>query len=88
MFKRIFLSCMSVIALAFASVCAMALDILSLAQNQETMQKLDAELAQNVSHKVTDCRKPVSIGSGSGDSPLSFVSMLTAINSRSFTANA
>jgi len=51
-------------------------------------QKLEAELAQNVAHKVTDNRKPVSIGGGSGDSPLSFVSMLKAINSRSFSAAA
>jgi hypothetical protein len=53
-----------------------------------TPQKLDVELAQNVAHKVTDCRKPVSIGSDSDESALSFVSMLKAINSRSLSAAA
>jgi hypothetical protein len=53
-----------------------------------TPQKLEAELAQNVAHKVTDSRKPVSFGSGSGESALDFVSMLKAINSRSLSAAA
>lgn len=53
-----------------------------------TPQKLDAELEQNIAHKVTSDRKPVSIGSGSGESALSFVSMLKAINSRSLSAAA
>lgn len=53
-----------------------------------TPQKLDFELAQNVAHKAADSAKPVSIGGDSGDSPLSFVSMLKAINSRSLSAAA
>jgi len=53
-----------------------------------TPQKLDVELAQHSAQKVTSDRKPVSIGSGSGESALSFVSMLKAINSRSFGAAA
>ena len=53
-----------------------------------TPQKLDAQLAQNVANKVYDAGKPVSVGVKSDNHTLGFVSMLKAINSRSFTANA
>lgn len=53
-----------------------------------TPQKLEVELAQSVAHKVAANRNRLWIGGNSGDSPLSFVSMLKAINSRSFSATA
>lgn len=86
---RSFFTYIALAVIAFASVAAeLSMRIVSLAAEQLTPQKLEAELAQNVAHKFADNRKPVSIGSGSGDSPLSFVSMLKAINSRSFSAAA
>jgi len=91
MFKH----CRSFILSIGAAVMAMAsfaCELFLIAVNQVsaelTPQKLEAELEQNIAHKVTDNRKPVSIGGGSGDSPLSFVSMLKAINSRSLSAAA
>lgn len=85
-------SFMVAIASAIMAVASFAGELLLFAVDrfsaELTPQKLEVELAQNVAHKVTDNRKPVSIGGGSGDSPLSFVSMLKAINSRSFSATA
>lgn len=81
-------SFVTVIALSIMSMAVLAGEVLLKASNlvsaELTPQKLEVELAQNVAHKITDNRKPVSIGSGSGDSPLSFLAMLKAINSRSF----
>ena len=71
-----------------AFACEVFLKVSEVVAEALTPQKLEVELAQNVAQKITDSRKPVSIGSGSGDSPLSFVSMLKAINSRSFSAAA
>lgn len=71
-----------------AFACEVLLRVSAIVAESLTPQKLEVELAQNVAHKVTDSSKPFSIGSGSGDSPLSFVSMLKAINSRSFSATA
>lgn len=91
MFKH----CRSFIVAIGAAVMAMAnfvaefpMRIINLVAEELTPQKLDVELAQHSAQKVTDCRKPVSIGSGSGESALSFVSMLKALNSRSFSAAA
>lgn len=88
-------SCRSFIAAIGAAVMAMAsfasevfLIAVRNVSAELTPQKLDVELAQNVAHKVTDSAKPVSVGSGSGESALSFVSMLKAINSRSLSAAA
>lgn len=69
-------------------ICELPMRIVNMVAEVLTQQKLDIELAEHSMHKVTDSAKPVSIGSGSGDSPLSFVSMLKAINSRSFSSTA
>lgn len=63
-----------------ASVSDALLRASYLVAEQLTPQKLEAELAQNSMQKSTDSPKPVSSGSDSGDSPLSFVSMLKAVN--------
>jgi len=85
-------SFVTAIALSIMSMAALAGEVLlkvsNLVSAELTPQKLEAELAQNVAHNITDSRKPVSIGSDSGDSPLNFVAMLKAINSRSFCATA
>jgi hypothetical protein len=78
----------SCIMQAVIFICEMPMSIVNLVAEVLTPQKLEAELEQNIAHKVTDSAKPVSIGSGSGESALSFVSMLKAINSRSFSAAA
>jgi hypothetical protein len=85
-------SFVTAISLSIMSMAALAGELLlkvsDLVSAELTPQKLEIEVAQNAMQKVADSRKPVSIGSGSGDSPLSFVSMLKAINSRSFCATA
>jgi len=53
-----------------------------------TPKKLEIEVAQNAMQKVTNDRKLVSSGRDSGDSAIGFVSMLKAVNSRSFSAAA
>lgn len=86
---RSIFACVASAVMAFASfVAELPIRIACLVAEDLTPQKLDIELAQHSAQKATSDRKPVSIGSGSGDSPLSFVSMLKAINSRSFSAIA
>lgn len=48
-----------------------------------TVEKLESELEQSKSLKVTDNKRKTNIGCESGGSPLGFVQMLTAINGRS-----
>lgn len=80
-----FASMAMALASAFASVMLRVVDIVA---SEHTLAKAEAEIAHNKAIKVTDSKAPKSIGSGSGDSPLSFVQMLTAINGRSNTSFA
>lgn len=49
-----------------------------------TIQKAEIEMAYQASEKVTDNREKAPSVFGAGDSAARFVSMLTAINSRSY----
>lgn len=89
---RMFVGLLAMCALAlsaFASAVTNAVVFVSEAVGAAPVsQKLDAEIAHNKASKVTYNKVTKYIGSGSGDSPLSFVQMLTAINDQSNTAFA
>lgn len=86
---RIFIFSISAAVMAMASfACELFLIAVNQVSGELTPQKLEAELEQNIAQESPTNNGKSFIGSGSGDSPLSFVSMLKAINSRSFSAAA
>jgi hypothetical protein len=88
--KMFFKSVLHYVAMALtamaACVCDALLRISYAVAEQLTPQKLEMELAQSLVRGISDKPKPV-IGSGSGDSPLSFVSMLKAVNGHTGCVN-
>lgn len=94
MFKihRAFLSLMAACLLVFSSLASAVTNVIVFASTKmavaPVVAKLDIELAANAKEKSEKVTGNISIGSGSGDSPLNFVALLKAINSRSDAAFA
>lgn len=87
-FRSLAMALASCIMQAVHFICEIPMRIVNLVAEVLNPQKLEAELAQNVAHKVTDSAKPVSIGGGSGDnSARSFVSMMRDLDGRSGLAD-
>jgi hypothetical protein len=89
--KMFFKSVLHYVAIALTAMTALVCDALLrisyAVAEQLTPQKLEMELAQSLVRGISDKPKSVSIGSGSGDSPLSFVSMLKAVNGHTGCVN-
>jgi hypothetical protein len=88
--KKLLISCFTymigVISALAVSVFDALLRVSYIAAERLTPQKLDIELTQSSMQKSTGSAKPI-IGSGSGDSPLIFVSMLKAVNGHTSCIN-